>query len=266
MKKILSMALCLMLALSLVACGGNSTVVEEVATDATEAEAEVKVLTMATNAEFPPYEYYDGETIVGIDAEVAAVIAEKLGMKLEIVDTAFDSIIPAIVAGKYSMGMAGMTVTEERLEEVNFSTSYAKGVQVVIVPEGSAITTVDDLFGDGNYTIGVQTGTTGDLYSTWDIEDEGLGTVSRYNKGADAVEALKTGKVDCVIIDNEPAKAFVADAEGLVILDTAYAEEDYAIAVNKKDTELLDAINVALAELMEDGTLQAIVDKYISAE
>ena len=264
MKKILTIALCLMLALSFAACGGN-TVVED-ATDATEA-VEKAVLTMATNAEFPPYEFYDGETIVGIDAEVAAVIAEKLGMELEIVDTAFDSIIPAIVAGKYSMGMAGMTVTEERLEEVNFSTSYAKGVQVVIVPEGSSIATVDDLFVEGkNYVIGVQTGTTGDLYSTWDIEDEGLGTVSRYNKGADAVEALKTGKVDCVIIDNEPAKAFVADAEGLVILDTAYAEEDYAIAVNKNDTQLLQDINAALEELMNDGTLQSIVDKYISAE
>lgn len=263
MKKILSIALCLMLALSFAACGGNDVV--EDATDATGA-AEKLVLTMATNAEFPPYEYYDGETIVGIDAEIAAVIAEKLGMELEIVDTAFDSIIPAIVAGKYSMGMAGMTVTEERLEEVNFSISYAKGVQVVIVPADSDIKTVDDLFGDNNYTIGVQTGTTGDLYATWDIEDEGLGSISRYNKGADAVEALKAGKVDCVIIDNEPAKAFVADSEGLVILDTAYAEEDYAIAVSKENTELLDGINAALEELIADGTVQSIVDKYISAE
>lgn len=229
-------------------------------------EEEVKVLKMATNAEFPPYEFYDGDKVVGIDAEIAAKIAEKLGMELEIVDTAFDSIIPAIVAGKYDIGLAGMTVTDERLEEVNFSDSYATGVQVVIVKADSEITTVDDLFGDKNYTIGVQTGTTGDLYSTWDIEDEGLGTVSRYNKGADAVEALKIGKVDCVIIDNEPAKAFVADSEDLIILDTAYAEEQYAIAVNKKDTKLLEDINKALSELTADGTLQQIVDKYISAE
>ena len=164
------------------------------------------------------------------------------------------------------MGMAGMTVTDERLEEVNFSDSYATGVQVVIVNKDSEIKTVDDLFGDKNYTIGVQTGTTGDLYSTWDIEDEGLGKVSRFNKGADAVEALKIGKVDCVIIDNEPAKAFVAESENLVILDTAYAEEEYAIAVSKDNTELLDSINNALKELTEDGTLQKIVDKYISAE
>ncbi len=254
LTKILAVVLAsLMVAVCFVACGAD------------EAETD-NVLTMATNAEFPPYEFYDGDVVVGIDAEIGAAIAEKLGMEFEIVDTAFDSIIPAVVAGKYEMGMAGMTVTDERLEEVNFSTSYAKGVQVVIVKEDSAITSVDDLFADHNYTIGVQTGTTGDLYSTWDIEDEGLGTVSRYNKGADAVEALKIGKVDCVIIDNEPAKAFVADSEGLKILDTAYAEEDYAIAVSKDAPELLEKINTALAELTEDGTVQTIVDKYISAE
>ena len=252
MKKIISLILVLALCVFVfAACGKDKT--------------DSKVLTMATNAEFPPYEFYEGEKVVGIDAEIAGVIAEKLGMELEIVDTAFDSIIPAIVAGKYDMGMAGMTVTDERLEEVNFSDSYATGVQVVIVNKDSEIKTVDDLFGDKNYTIGVQTGTTGDLYSTWDIEDEGLGKVSRFNKGADAVEALKIGKVDCVIIDNEPAKAFVAESDSLVILDTAYAEEQYAIAVAKENTELLDSINKALAELTEDGTLQKIVDKYISA-
>jgi len=257
MKKIISLILVTALCVFVFAACG---------TDNAENGADKKVLTMATNAEFPPYEFYEGDKVVGIDAEIAAVIAEKLGMELEIVDTAFDSIIPAIVAGKYDMGMAGMTVTEERLEEVNFSDSYATGVQVVIVKEGSEITTVDDLTGDKKYTIGVQTGTTGDLYSTWDIEDEGLGTVSRFNKGADAVEALKIGKVDCVIIDNEPAKAFVAESEGLKILDTAYAEEQYAVAVSKDNTELLENINKALAELTADGTLQKIVDKYIKAE
>jgi len=173
--------------------------------------ADAEELHMGTNAEFPPYEFYDGDNIVGIDAEVAALIADKLGMKLVIDDMAFDSIIIAVQTGKADMGMAGMTVTDERLLSINFTQSYAKGVQVVIVAEGSPITTVDDLFADGaNYVIGVQTGTTGDLYSTWDIEDEGLGTVQRFNKGADAVQALVTGKVDCVIIDNEPAKAYVA--------------------------------------------------------
>ena len=261
MKKIISLVLALALCVFVFAACG-------------EDKKETNTLTMATNAEFPPYEFYEGEKVVGIDAEIAGVIAEKLGMELEIVDTAFDSIIPAIVAGKYDMGMAGMTVTDERLEEVNFSESYATGVQVVIVNKDSEIKTVDDLFGDKNYTIGVQTGTTGDLYSTWDIEDEGLGKVSRFNKGADAVEALKIGKVDCVIIDNEPAKAFVAESDNLVILDTAYAEEQYAIAVSKENTELLDSINKALKELTEDGNLdffstgmdgQIQRDTYISA-
>lgn len=255
MKKILALILVLALSVCVFAACGEKA----------EQEAEDNVLTMATNAEFPPYEFYDGDKVVGIDAEIAAAIAEKLGMELEIVDTAFDSIIPAVVAGKYDMGMAGMTVTEERLEEVNFSDSYATGVQVVIVKDGSDIKTVDDLFGDKNYTIGVQTGTTGDLYSTWDLEDEGLATVSRFNKGADAVLALTEGKVDCVIIDNEPAKEFVAANAGLKILETAYAEEDYAICF-AKDSELTEKVNGALKELIADGTVQKIIDKYISAE
>lgn len=180
---------------------------ENVAADAEE-------LVMATNAEFPPYEYYDGETIIGIDAEVAAAIADKLGMKLVISDMDFDAIIPSVQSGKADMGMAGMTVTDERMQEVDFTVSYATGVQVIIVPEGSKITSVDDLFADGAFhKIGVQQATTGDLYSTWDLEDpeegESKAEVLRFPKGADAINALVTGKVDCVIIDNEPAKAFV---------------------------------------------------------
>ena len=170
-----------------------------------------EVIKMGTNAEFPPYEYYAGNDIVGIDAEVAAAIADKLDMKLEIVDMAFNSILTAVQTGKVDFGMAGMTVTDERLESVNFSTSYATGVQVVIVRGDSEITSVDDLFVEGkNYTIGVQQATTGDIYATGDFEEKGLATINRYNKGADAVEALISGKVDCVIIDNEPAKEFVA--------------------------------------------------------
>ena len=255
MKKILSLILVLALSVCVfAACGEKAE------------NAETNKLVMATNAEFPPYEFYDGETVVGIDAEIAAAIAEKLGMELEIVDTAFDSIIPAIVAGKYDIGMAGMTVTDERLEEVNFSDSYATGVQVVIVKEDSEITTVDDLTGDMNYTIGVQTGTTGDLYSTWDIEDAGLGTVSRYNKGADAVAALVAGKIDCVIIDNEPAKAFVAANPGLIVLDTAYAVEDYAICYAKGNEKLGAKIDEALQKLIANGEVQKIIDKYINAD
>ena len=223
-------------------------------------------LIMATNAEFPPYEYIENNEVVGIDVDIAAAIAKKLGLELKIENMEFDSIISSVKTGKVDIGAAGMTVTPERLEEVNFTTTYATGVQVVIVTEDSSITSVDDLFAEGaKHTIGVQLATTGDLYSTWDIEDEGLGTVDRYNKGADAIMALKSGKVDCVIIDNEPAKAFVAENEGLKILDTEYAVEDYAIAISKKNEALLEAVDKALKELIEDGTVAAIVGKYIDA-
>ena len=227
--------------------------------------AMAETLKMGTNAAFPPYEYYDDVTgeIVGIDAEVAAVICEKLGYELEIVDMDFDAIIPAVVTGKVDFGMAGMTVTEERLYSVDFSTSYATGIQVVIVKEGSAITSVDDLFAEGaSHKIGVQQGTTGDLYCTWDLEDAGLASVERFKTGTDAVLALTAGKVDCVVIDNEPAKNFVAANEGLKILETEYITEDYAIAL-AKGSELTESINTALEELIADGTVGAIIEKYI---
>ena len=277
MKK-LSMILALVLALALVmtGCGtkkddtaADAPAVSEdaAATENTEDTAEGGTLVMATNAEFPPYEYHEGDEIVGIDAEIAAAIAEKLGMELQIEDMAFDSLIPAIQSNKADMVLAGMTVTEDRLENVNFSDSYATGVQVVIVKEGSDIKSVDDLLADGaNHTIGVQTATTGDIYCTGDIEDAGLGTVERYNKGADAIQALLAGKIDCVVIDSQPAKEFVEANEGLTILDTEYAVEDYAIALNKDNTELLDKVNAALKELTDDGTIQSILDKYITAE
>ena len=225
---------------------------------------ELPTLTMGTNAAFPPYEYYEGEKIVGIDAEVAAVIADKLGMKLVIEDMDFKAIVNAVSTGKIDIGMAGMTVTEERLQSVNFSTSYATGIQVIIVKDDSPITSVDDLYAEGAaYKVGVQEATTGDIYCT---DDFGEDNVLKYLTGADAVEALKTDKVDCVIIDNEPAKAFVAANEGLKILDSSYADEDYAIAVALENTELLEKINKALDELINDGTLKEIVDKYIPAE
>ena len=224
-------------------------------------------LIMATNAAFPPYEFIEGNEIVGIDAEIAGAIAEKLGLELQIDDMEFDSIVESVKGGKADIGLAGMTVTPERQEVINFTASYATGVQVVIVTEDSAITTVDDLFAEGAmHIIGVQRNTTGDLYSTWDLEDAGLATIDRYSKGADAVQALLTGKVDCVVIDNEPAKAFVAQVEGLKILDTEYVTEDYAGAMSKDNTALYEAVNAALEELIADGTVQAIVDKYISAE
>lgn len=222
-------------------------------------------LVMATNAFFEPYEYYEGDEIVGIDAEVGKAIADKLGMDFEISDVDFDAIIPNVQSGKASMGMAGMTVTEDRKQNVNFTRSYATAVQVVIVPEGSDVATIDDMQGK---KIGVQQGTTGDIYCSAPVEEDGFGeeNVTRYNKGTDAVMALLSGKVDCVVIDNEPAKAFVAANEGLKILDTAYAEEEYAICIAKDNEELLEKVDTALGELIDDGTVQKIVDKYITAE
>ena len=230
--------------------------------------AMAETLKMGTNAAFQPYEYYDDESgaIIGIDAEVAALICEKLGYDLEIVDMAFDSLIPALTSGKVDFVMAGMTVTEERKQSVDFSTSYAQGVQVVIVPEGSDITSIDDLTAEGaSHKVGVQQGTTGDLYATWDIADAGLGSVEPYANGPDAVLALTSGKVDCVMIDNEPAKNLVAANEGLKILETPYTVEDYAIAV-AKGSELTEKINAALEELIADGSVQAVIEKYIPAE
>lgn len=226
-----------------------------------------KVLTMATNAEFPPYEYMEDGKVVGIDAEIAAAIAEKLGYELKIENVDFDSLIPGVQTGKYDFSMAGMTVTEERLEQVSFSQTYATGIQSIIVKEDSPITSVDDLFAEGaNNKIGVQLATTGDIYCTGDIEDAGLGTVERFNKGADAVMALTSGKIDCVVIDNEPAKVFVQNNPGLKILDTEYIQEEYAAAVAKENTDLLEKIDAALGELIADGTVATIVEKYIPAE
>ena len=249
LKKILAIALAFVFVFSLAACGGsNSLTVEK------------GKLIMATNATFPPYEFLEGEDVVGIDAEIAKLIADKLGLELVIEDVEFDSIIPGVQKGKYDIGMAGMTVTKERKEMVNFSTSYAKGVQSVIVKEDSDIKSINDL---KEKKIGVQQATTGDIYASDDYGEE---NVVKYASGNLAVEGLKSGKVDCVIIDNEPAKAYVAANTGLKILETSYAEEDYAIAMNKSNTELQKKIDEALKELIADGSVQKIIDKYISAE
>ena len=241
-KKVMIVVLALCLAFSFTACAKP-----------------VEKLTMATNAAFPPYEYVEGGEIIGIDAEIAQLIADKLGMELVIEDMEFDSILAAVQSGKADMGMAGMTVNEERLVSVDFSSTYATGKQVIIVAEDSDIASPDDLEGK---KIGVQLSTTGDIYCTDQYGDEAM---DRYSKGADAVQALLQGKVDAVVIDNEPAKVFVEQNEGLKILETEYALEDYAIAIAKGNTELLDKINAALAELTESGEIQAILDKYISA-
>lgn len=290
MKKLAAVFLAGIMCASLAACGSGAaddaastdtqtateeTVeeTEETADDAAAADTEGEtaeagevttvtegILTMGTNAAFPPYEYYEGDTVVGIDAEIAQAIAEKLGLSLEIVDMDFNSIITAVQSGKVDVGIAGMTVEPDRLENVDFTDSYATGVQVVIVTEDSDIASVDDLEGK---LIGTQEGTTGWSYCS---EDYGDDMVIPYTNGATAVQALLDGKVDCVVIDQQPALSFVEANEGLKILETEYAVEDYAIAVSKDNTALRDAINTALNELIEDGTVQGILDKYITAE
>ncbi len=249
MKKFLAVVLALAMIFAFAACTK--------APAADDAEAK-ETLVMGTAAAFPPYEFTEADgTIVGIDPEIAKAIADKLNMNLEIKDMEFGSLIAAVSGGSIDVVLAGMTVTDERLESVNFSTSYAKGVQSIIVPEGSDIKTADDLKGK---MIGVQADTTGDIYCT---DDFGQENVKQFTNGSLAVEALKNGQVDCVVIDNEPAKNFVAANEGLKILETAYTEEDYAIAVAKGNEELLEKINTALAELQADGTIDKILAKYI---
>lgn len=267
MKKIIKISaviLALVMALgSLCACGNGTS---------TENPSKTEKLVMATNASFPPYEYVDDSgAFAGIDVEIAGLIAEKLGLTLEIQDVEFGSIIGGVQAGKFDIGMAGMTVTDERLQSVNFSTSYATGIQSIIVPEGSEIKSFDDFFNaDGtvkDIKVGVQQDTTGDIYLSDTVDNGGVGSdhVVQYKTGNDAVQALVTGKVDAVVIDNEPAKSYVASNEGLVILDTAYTEENYAICVAKENTDLLESINDALAQLTADGTIDAIIEKYIGA-
>ena len=272
MKKILAIILAAMMLVSvfaLASCGDakdaadtNNNANETADGTNDGAAAPKEKLIMATNASFPPYEFYENEVIVGIDAEIAAAIAEKLGMELEIQDMEFGSILGAVQSGKVHMGMAGMTVTDERKQSVNFSDTYATGVQVVIVKENSDIKDLDSITGK---KIGVQQDTTGDIYASDTPENGGYGedAVVRFKTGNDAVAALVAGKGDCVIIDNEPAKSYVASNEGLAILETQFAVEDYAIALSKDNADLLGKINTALSELKADGTIANIVEKYI---
>lgn len=278
MKKVISVILAIAMIASLMfvfsACGENKTVDN----DNTDVKTEEKpVLVMATNATFPPYEYKgDSGEIEGIDAEIAALIAEKLGMTLKIEDVDFGAIVAGVASGKYDIGMAGMTISEERLESVNFSTSYAKGIQSVIVKADSPYTSFEDFYATFNedgtpatvkdgIKIGVQQDTTGDIYSSDEPANYGFGedNVIRYKDGPTAVQALVSGKITAVIIDNNPAKSYVAENEGLKILDGAYADEDYAIAINKNNTELLEKVNKALEELKNEGKLDEIINKYI---
>ena len=286
MKKALSLMTAAALVLSLAACGSTASSAasseaasseaasseaasSEAASSEAASETETAELTtvepgkliMSTNAAFPPYEMTtDSGEFEGIDVETAQAIADKLGLELQIDDMDFDAALLAVQQGKSDMVMAGVTVTDERQNVMDFTDSYASAVQSIIVKEDSDIASVDDLAGK---KIGTQRGTTGYLYCTDDFGDE---NVVAYDNGLTAVQMLNNGQVDCVVIDNAPAKEFVAANPGLKLLDTAYVEENYAIGVGKGNTELKDAINTALEELKADGTLQAIVDKYITAE
>ena len=257
-------------ALALTACGGSaSSAASSVASSAASSEAvssaaelttvEAGKLTMATNAAFPPYEMTtDAGEFEGIDVDTAKAIAEKLGLELQIDDMDFDAALLSVQQGKADIVMAGVTVTDERKAVMDFSDSYATGIQSIIVPNDSDIASPDDLAGK---TIGTQRGTTGYIYCSDDFGDE---NVVAYDDGLTAVQALNNGQVDAVVIDNAPAKEFVAANPGLKVLDTSYAEEDYAIGM-AKGSALEDAVNKALEELKADGTLQSIVDKYINA-
>ena len=216
-------------------------------------------LVMATNAAFPPYEFVDGNEIVGIDAEIAKLIADDLGKELVIEDMAFDSIIAAVQSGKADIAMAGMTVTEDRKQNINFSEPYTEAAQVIVVKNDSTVATPDDLKGK---TIGVQIGTTGDIYAE-DIENA---TIERYSKYFEAINALLQGKIDAVIVDREPAKVFVNENTDLKMIDEEFTLEEYAIGVNKENTELLDQINASLAKLSESGKIDEIINKYINAD
>ena len=221
-------------------------------------------LVVATNAEFPPYEYVSEKQIVGIDMDIMQAICDELGMELKIENMKFDSIIASVNAGKADIGAAGMTVTEDRLKNIDFSDSYTTSKQVIIVcdEKSDEITGVDDLTGK---RIGVQLGTTGDIYAT-DYEDEGTAKVERYNKAADAIQALKQKKIDCVILDEQPAKAFAAVNTDIKILEEEFTVEDYALCVKKGNKELLNKINQTLKKLKENGTLQKIIDNYIGTD
>ena len=283
MKKILAMTMALAMSLSLVACGGNGATSSTGSASTGSASAsqnssastgsasssaasgelttvEAGKLIMSTNAAFPPYEMTDDTgAVVGIDAEIAGAIAEKLGLELVIDDMDFDAAQLAVQQGKSDICMAGLSITEDRLLVMDFSDSYATGVQVVITKEGSDVT-LDNL---GEKMIGTQRATTGNIYCT---DEYGEDHVVSYDDGIVAVQDLMNGKVDCVVIDQAPAQEFVAANPGLVILDTPWVEEEYSIGVNKGNTAMLDAVNGALAELTADGTLQAIIEKYIPTE
>ena len=259
MKKILVLVLAsLMLMTLMVGCS------EDPAASSEPQYVEKGKLIMSTNAEFPPYEMKtDDGGFAGIDVEIAQAIADKLGLELVIDDMDFDAALMAVQQGKSDMVMAGVSVTDDRKKVMEFSDSYATAIQVVIVKEGSDVT-MDNL---GDKLIGTQRGTTGYLYASDTPENGGYGEdhVIAYDNGASAVQALMNGQVDCVIIDNAPAQEYIKANPGLTLLEGTWVEEQYAIGFDKGNTALRDEVNQALKELTEDGTIQKIIDKYITA-
>lgn len=255
MKKIIAIILVLVMALGILAgCGSKNSIT-----------LEKGKLIMATNAAFPPYEMTDDNgNFIGIDVEVAQAIADKLGLELVIDNMEFTAALEAAQKGKADMVMAGVTVNEDRLAVMDFSDSYATGTQVVIVKEGSDVT-MDNL---GEKMIGTQMGTTGYIYASDTPDNGGYGEdhVIGYDNGITAVQALINDQIDAVIIDNAPAQAFVDSNPGLTLLEGEWVVEHYAIGFAKGNTELKEAVNQALAELIADGTVQQIIDKYIPAE
>ncbi len=257
LKKIIAVVLTAALLFAFAGCGTEDT--SSTASNAPEKSSDT--LVMGTNASFPPYEFVDDNNkIVGIDAEIAEAVAEKIGKKLVIKDMEFDSLLTAVQGGSVDIVLAGLTVNDERKQSVNFTDSYANGKQVIIVKENSAIATADDL---KDKKIGVQSGTTGDIYCT---DDFGQENVKQFPNGSLAVQALLNDQIECVVIDNEPAKNYVAANQGLKILETEYLSEDYAAAISKDNKELLEQVNKAMAELKADGTIDKILAKYIKAE
>ncbi len=280
MKKIFAVAMAMALSASLIACGSNdapaasspaaSSPAASSAVETGIATLEEGKLIMSTNAQFPPYEMVsdgagvEGSGFEGIDVELAHALADKLGMELVIDDMEFDGALMAVQEGRSDMVLAGLTYTEERDLVMDFTDSYAKGVQVVIVKEGSTVT-MDNL---GEMMIGCQRGTTGYIYASDSIENGGYGEdhVLAYDNGATAVQALMNDQIDAVIIDEAPAKEYVNANAGLTILEGEWVTEDYCIAVNEGNTALRDALNTALNELQADGTVDAIIANYINAE
>lgn len=238
--KILALALVMVLAVaSLAGCGSNGS----------------SKLTMATNAEFPPFEYLDGEEMVGADIDLANAIAEKLGKEIEITNIDFDAALTGAATGKYDVAIAGITANDERRKNMNFSDDYYTASQAIIVTKDSEIKAAADLTGK---TIACQEGTTGEQY----LMDENY-AIQSFKTGAEAVSALTAGKVDAVVIDNAVANALSAKQNGeTVVLDEALTKEAYAIALKKGNDELTAEINKALSELKADGTLAKIFEKY----